>query len=300
VVVALVLAAATVSVPRAADHVIALSYSADLVALGFPSPLLRATVNGESVWFVVDTGASVHAVAKWLTTAAHVGTHDSKTTLRGSTGATTQAREAGPINLTLRDGSVLSLQEAAVVDFPPVFAEQRIGGLISPQQLTTDGQAVVLNLRTPSLTFAPFDGAVGALGIPATTALAGTHACSNEGAMPGRSYGAGVTIAGIPADMTVDTGATSTFVASSRVSRALAARATQNGQVQGVGGEVQSARTVAGVTIVRAGSARKADLILGGTSEGCGVDGLLGMDLLRGCTLALSDKTMAWSCGGSW
>ncbi len=99
--------------------------------------------------------------------------------------------------------------------------------------------------------------------------------------------------------MTVDTGATSTFVASTRISRALAARATANGRVEGVGGGEQAAKTVAGVTVVRAGTAKKIDLVLGGTTDGCGVDGLLGMDLLHGCTLALSDKTMAWSCGGS-
>jgi hypothetical protein len=38
---------------------------------------------------------------------------------------------------------------------------------------------------------------------------------------------------------------------------------------------------------------------VGGTSGGCGTDGFLGMDVLRGCTLVLSDKTMALSCGGS-
>jgi hypothetical protein len=180
-----------------------------------------------------------------------------------------------------------------------MFADQHIAGLLSPQMLAPVGQAAVLNLRTPSLSFAPTSAAVASLGVPPGPAIAGTHICPTQGATSGRLYAVPVTIAGIDADMTVDTGATATDVASTRISRALAARAVNNGHVQGIGGDAKSAQTVAGVTIVRAGNARKADVTLGGTGDGCGPDGLLGMDALRGCTLVLGDKTFAWTCGGS-
>jgi predicted aspartyl protease len=297
-IVALLAAAVAVSRPHAANPIIGLTYSADLAAIGFPSPVLRATVNGQAVWFLIDTGASVHTLARWFATATHLGLHDSKTTLIGSTGATSKTRAAGPIQLETRDGGTLSVRDAVVVDFPQVFADQHIGGLISPQLLAPAGQAAILNLRAPSLAFAPFDGALAGLGLASSVATAGTHVCPTGGPPPGRSYGASVTIAGIPADMTTDTGATSTVVASARIARALVARSQSNGQVQGVGGEAQSAKTVAGVSIVRGGAARKADVILGGTTDGCGADGLLGMDALRGCTLVLGETTMAWSCGG--
>jgi hypothetical protein len=108
-----------------------------------------------------------------------------------------------------------------------------------------------------------------------------------------------VTIAGITADVTTDTGATATSVGSTRIARALAERSQDNGHVEGIGGGPKAAKTVAGVTIVRGGAGKKADIVVGGTSGGCGTDGFLGMDVLRGCTLVLSDKTMALSCGGS-
>ena len=298
-IVAVLAAAAAVSRPHAAGPVISLAYNADLAALGFPSPLLRATVKGQVVWFLVDTGASVHTLARWLVTSIHLGTHETKTTLLGSTGATSKAGAVDPVQLDTRDGGALGVRDAVVADFPQVFADQHIGGLLSPQLLAPAGQAAILNLRTPSLSFAPFDGAVAALGLGPSAAMAGTHLCPSEGPPPGHSYGTSVTIAGIPADMTTDTGATSTLVASTRIARALASRSEQNGEVQGVGGGAQAAKTVSGVTIVRGGAAKKVDVILGGTSAGCGADGLLGMDVLRGCTLVLGDKTMAWSCGGS-
>jgi len=298
-IVALLAVAVAVSRPQAASPVIGLSYNADLAAMGFPSPVLRATVNGQAVWFLVDTGATVHTVARWFATAVHLGLHDTKTTIIGSTGATSQAHAAGSIQLETRDGGTISLRDPIVVDFPQTFADQRIGGLISPQLLAPAGEATILNLRTPSLSFAPFDSAVAALGLAPSAATANAHVCPSGGPPPGRTYGASVTIAGITADLTTDTGATATSVGSTRVVRALTARSEQNGRVEGIGGGPQAAKTVAGVTIVRGGAARKADVVLGGTSDGCGADGLLGMDALRGCTLVLGEKTMAWSCVGS-
>jgi predicted aspartyl protease len=299
VLLGLVGAPAVVSRPHAAGPAIGLSYNADLAAIGFPSPLLRATVNGQAVWFLIDTGATVPGLASWFATATHIGLHDTKTTVIGSTGATSKTRAAGPIQVEMRDGSTISVRDALVADFPQTFADQHIAGLISPQLLAPAGQAAILNLTTPSLSFAPFDSALSTLGLAPSAATATTHVCASAGPPPGRTYGASVTIAGITADMTTDTGATATSVGSTRVVRALLERSQQNGRVEGIGGGPQAAKTAAGVTIVRGGAAKKADVILGGVSGGCGADGLLGMDVLRGCTLVLGEKTMAWSCGGS-
>ena len=295
------LTAAATARPAAADHVLDLSFNADLAAQGFPSPLLRATVNGQVVWFLMDTGASVHTLATWFVAAAHLPTHESKLTLVGSTGATTKAREASPFQLQARDGTPFGIHDAVVVDFPPVFADQKIAGLLSPQLLASPGQAAVLNLQTPSIGFGPFSAEVARLGITSTAATAGTHVCpTQDPAANGRTYGVPATVAGIAADMTADTGATSTTIASTRIARALTSRAVANTEIQGVGGDAQKARTVAGVTVVRAGVARKADVVLaGGAGGNCGVDGLLGMDALRGCTLVLAEKTMGIGCGGS-
>jgi hypothetical protein len=294
-------AVSTTAQPSAAEHVIPLSFNSELAAQGFPSPLLRATVNGQVVWFLVDTGASLPTLATWFVAAVHFPTRPSKLMLVGATGATTRAKDVGPFSIQTRDGTPFAIPGAVVTDFPDVFAEQKIAGLLSPQLLAPSGQAAVLNLRTPSLGFGPFSTEVAALGITATAATAGTRVCpSTDPSINGRTYGVPVTVAGIPGEMTADTGATSTTIASARIARALAARAVANGEIQGVGGDPEKAKTVAGVTVVRASVARKLDVLLSASSgTDCGADGLLGMDALRGCTLVLGDKAMGIGCGGS-
>jgi len=53
----------------------------------------------------------------------------------------------------------IHFQQAIVVDFPPIFKTNRLGGLLSPQLLAANGRAAVLDLRKPSLKFKTFDSA---------------------------------------------------------------------------------------------------------------------------------------------
>src|SRR5215471_11432880 len=71
---------------------IRLQYDAKLVGLGFPSPLLRGNIRGHQVWFVIDTGASVHTLASWFVTEAGVPARQTKATTKGSTGAESTIR----------------------------------------------------------------------------------------------------------------------------------------------------------------------------------------------------------------
>ncbi len=135
-----------------------------LSALGFPGPLLRATVRGVPVWFIVDSGASTHALASWVVSVAHLETRRTKSTVAGSTGVERPVRAITNQKIGLEGGHDLTLRDAIVVEFPPDFAEQRIGGLVSPQLLATRHVAAVLDLRTPLLRFEPFDRAAASLG----------------------------------------------------------------------------------------------------------------------------------------
>src|ERR1700681_1118609 len=72
--------------PRSnAADVVPLRYEKSMIALGFPSPLLRATVRGQPVWFIVDTGASVNTLASWLVSAVHLEPWQTTATATGST-----------------------------------------------------------------------------------------------------------------------------------------------------------------------------------------------------------------------
>src|SRR5579884_1762652 len=120
-----------------------LHYDHALAAIGFPSPLLCGAVRGEDACFIVDTGAGVHTLASWLVTAARIPASDSGSTTTGSTGVQSAVRVTRHEVIRVEGGRDGALDETIVVDFPPVFEQRRIGGLISPQLLAPTGSAAV-------------------------------------------------------------------------------------------------------------------------------------------------------------
>ena len=282
---------------NAAD-MLPLQYEASMNALGFPSPLLRATVRGQPVWFIVDTGASVNTLASWLVNAAHLEPRQTTATATGSTGAEKTVRMIASEMIQLDGGRQLALREAIVVEFPPIFAEQRIGGLLSPQLLAPRHAAAVLDLRVPTLRFEPFKMAVTKLGRHRLSVSSSSRVCRNsESPFENRQYAASATAAGIVGTLLVDTGATSTLVApGSRIAAALMDRASESGRTQGVGGDAQTTRIAPNVRFERGGTASTIAVTIGGSAPSCGRDGLIGMDALRQCILVLGESAFAWSC----
>jgi Aspartyl protease len=282
---------------KAAD-MLPLQYQRTMIALGFPSPLLRATVRGQPVWFIVDTGASVNTLASWLVSAAHLEPRQTTATAIGSTGVEKPIRVVSNQIIQLDGGRDLTLREAIVVEFPPVFAKQRIGGLLSPQLLAPEHLASVLDLRLPTLRFEPFEIAVARLGRSRPLISSGSRVCRNaESPFENRQYAASVTTDGIAGTLLVDTGATSTLAApGSRIAAALTDRASESGRAQGVGGDVQTRRKAPNVRFERGGAASTIAVIIGGSTPSCGPDGLIGMDALRQCILVLGESAFAWSC----
>jgi hypothetical protein len=272
-----------------APEVINLEYDRQLSSIGFPNPLLRATMNGQTVWFIIDTGAGVHTLASWLVGAAGLKTSDSNSTTTGSTGTVLKTRVIRDAGLYLvHQRRKIALREAIVVDFPQVFAEQRIGGLISPQLLAPAGKSARLDLGlVPRLTFgSPFE------------ASKGMHVCTNgESQFTNRLYAAEVSAGNVKALVLVDTGATSTVIASSSsVATSFADRTSGQREVQGLGGGVTTANKFKPIEFRFAGSTRILSPSVGRSSPSCGPDGLLAMDALRECVLNLGESSFAWSC----
>jgi len=256
--------------------------------MGFRSPLVRASIHDRSVLFIIDTGAAVHTLASWLVTEAHIVTHTTKATTKGSTGVESpvSAVYGEKIHLDGRSDD-LRLAEAIVVEFPPVFEQQRIGGLLSPQLLAPRSMAAILDLRVPRLSFGRS---------PAPSP--GTRVCRNPDSLfVNRLYAAPVSISQLEGLMLVDTGATSSVaVASSAIGAALAGRASGTGRTQGVGGTATQSPKIPNVELQLGRGRAKVSLALGATAPTCGSDGQLGMDALRQCRLVLGESTFAWSC----
>jgi hypothetical protein len=275
---------------------IPLNYDATFVGRGFPSPIVEVTIHGQSARFLVDTGASVHALAAWFVKSAGIKAELAASTVRGSTGNETPVRVVRQLDGKLENEHRLHLDEAVVVEFPPIFAELKIAGLLSPQLLAPPGQAAVLDLRVPSLMIEPFQDVVDSARV---TPLRDAHVCNNAGSMfTNRSYAIPITVQGGTATVIVDSGATRTLIASeSQIAKALESRGIEGNHTQGVGGAVESSRHVPGVEIQRAGAPVVLDLGIGGSpAPSCGPDGLLGMDALRQCLLVLGESGLGMTC----
>jgi predicted aspartyl protease len=271
-----------------------LHYDAALAAVGFPSPLLRATIGGRRVWLIVDTGASVHTVASWLVSAARLPTRDSTAAVTGSTGTEQPVRVFEAVRARLEDGRTLSIPEGVVVDFPPIFQEHEIGGLLSPQLLTTR-DAVVLDLTAPSITFESFATATARV---REGGAAEVRACHNAASrFRNRLYAVPVTADGVQATLLVDTGATGTVAAlESGIAKRLEAQSVSGATTQGVGGVATSSRRIPNVALTVDRTTTVLDLTIGAVAGACGSDGLLGMDVLKRCVLVLGEPGFSWSC----
>jgi predicted aspartyl protease len=278
----------------ASPRSIALRYDATLAAAGFPNPLLRLTIGGRTVWFIIDTGAGVHTIASWLVRAAGLRTRASSSAVTGSTGSEQQVRAFEGISARLEDGRTLAIPEGVVVDFPGIFEEHEIGGLLSPQLLSRK-DAVVLDLRTPALSLEAFSVATARL---RSTNVAAARVCHNA-ASPIRNglYAVPATVAATPATLLLDTGATRTVIGvESGIAQRLAPQSAGGSRTQGVGGTVTTSQRVPGVPVAIAGKTTAVELTLAPAAANCGADGLLGMDVLRNCVLVLGESAFAWSC----
>ena len=276
-------------VPVAEVADIPLQYNKKLTSLGFPSPLLRGTIRGQTAWFIIDTGAGVHCLASWLINAANIPTRETTSTVTGSTGVENPVRgvynEAIRLSGSRRD---VRLREAIATDFPAEFQEQRIGGLLSPQLLAPPGMATVLDLSMPRLSFRNFEVAIRRLRVGRKSFETAIVCSNSESPFTNRLYAAPMSAAGITGLMLVDTGATrSVALPSSPIAAALLSRASAGGNTEGIGGGVTKTQKVADVPLRFAGSEVNVTLVIGGAPPLCASDGLLGMDVLRQCVLIL-------------
>ena len=274
-------------------------YDPALAAQGFPNPLVKARIAGHEAIFIVDSGASVNVFADWYVDVAAIPAVRSDSTAIDNAGKTAPEQLVHRIQGRWSDGQRFSLSEAIVVAFPPLFKSLHLGGLVSPQLLAPPGMAAVLDLRVPSLRFVPFLRARSDLQRSKAPAvqLDLTQSCRNaDSNLVNRIYVAPATTAGVTDLMLVDTGATgTTFSDKSKIAKAIASGAEPGPRSEGVGGEA-SGRMVRNVPLLRGGRIVTLNPSIGKVSEHCGVQGILGMDALRSCSLILGEKEMAFSC----
>ena len=291
------LAAATMLVcstaaPRAATAPIALHYDPALAADGFLSPLLTVAIGTQHAVFLIDTGASVHTVAKWFVEAAGLAVAPTASTVTGSTGSETRVEVVAELKATIAGSGRLLLVNAVVTPFPPSFETHRIAGLISPQLLAAADEDAILDLRRPRLTFRPTTSRAGR-----STSEHGRACINSESFFRNRQYAVRVLIDGIDAQLLLDTGATGTTLdVGSAAARAFQSRAVAGGTNQGVGGATDRLLRVPNVRLSRGGASAVVDVHLGNVRNACAPTGLLGMDALQRCVMQLQPSGVLINC----
>jgi hypothetical protein len=283
-----------------ATRTISLDYDATLSRGDFPNPAARLTVNGRTAWFLFDTGAGIHTVASWFADAAGLEVDHSFGEKVGGVDATGRPYAMGGVYNSagrLDDGSDLTLEVAAVAEFPSDFEQFEIGGVVNPQLLAAEGQAAVLDLRVPELRLEPFDQAVERTGARAVPRDQLQVCGSPKDAIPNLLFALDVSAGGRTGRLLVDSGAGITKLVrdSALVGDVPLA---PGGHASGLAGKPQPFRLARGLEM-RFGDFRvtvDARVVDEGHGQ-CGPDGILGLDALRQCVMVFSDKDLAIACG---
>jgi hypothetical protein len=257
----------------------------------------RLTFHGRSAWFAFDTGAGAHTLAGWFVDSAGMrvtGLGDLEA--RDAGGNAVSIRAVRDQEATLPSGGTLDLEAAIVADFPPAFESAELGGLLNPQLLAAEGEAVVLDLPRGELRIERYEDAIARLGarpVPADE----LRACRSDAApIPNLVYAVRVGSAAGEAWLTLDTGADETAIR--RGSPLVEGVALQpGGRSMGVAGRASSFEVAPGLPLRVGEQDVTVDAqVAPGDPQGCGPDGLLGLDALGGCALVLGRDALALAC----
>jgi hypothetical protein len=279
---------------------IPLTYDSRLADADLASPAARLTFNGQTAWFLVDTGAGVHVIASWFAQAARLAPDAElvkEVRAVDSTGAALPFRAIRHARGRLPEGAVVDLSVAMITDFADDFEQLRIGGIISPQLLAGDGRVATLDLRTPELRLETFGDAVRRLGAAPLPHDAVRFCGAADGPLPNLAVAIPVAAGRQRGIVTVDTGATITrLTAGSRLIRGV--RLRHGGEASGLSGNPQLYALAPDLRIEFGGYAATVDARVSDASgQDCGPDGLLGLDAIRGCALVIGAGDFAIACG---
>ena len=275
----------------------------DLNGQSFPLPLVHGTVGGEPVWMLVDTGANSHVIAGWiarklgmpLRPLGPIGSDHAGRAVSAYAGLRPQASIDGwgPIDA----GPIL------VADVPEPIAGMGIGAFISPQALSREGEAIVLDLAKHEMHAAPWADAVRSLDARGGVSItpAGARICRDDTSLiRGLAFILPAEVDGHKVSLLLDTGAHHTdLLTPSRAGTSLAGRSSASKEQMYAASGLVKTRTVHGAR-VKLGAwsvTTDVDLVPGTADRACPRDGAVSMDALAGCTLLLGRTTLLGRCG---
>lgn len=281
------------------------SLAFELNGRAFPLPVVHATVSGQPVWLLVDTGANSNVIARHVAQKAGLPMRALGDVGSDHTGRAVAAYSVEHPDVVVDGWGSIADGPMLVTDVPEPIARIGIGGFLSPQWLAERGDAVVLDLPAREMRTAPWDDAVSALSQRGGRTLTpgGSRVCADDGsAIKGLAFVLPAKIDGRAVQLLLDTGAHRTdLLTTSRAGKALVANsAPSHEQMYAASGRVKT-RVVKGAE-VRVGEwsmTTDIDLVPGISDPACPRDGVVSMDLLGACVIVLSRAGVLGRCGTS-
>jgi predicted aspartyl protease len=269
----------------------------------FPLPLVHATVGGEPVWLLVDTGANSHVIASWVAKKAGMTMRPLGDVGSDHTGRAVTAYTVDHPAVVIDEWGPLPDAPMLVTDVPEPIARIGIGGFVSPQWLAAEGEGLLMDLPAHELRSAPWADALAELQQRKGQDVApnGARLCEDTGSsIKGLAFVLPASVDGHGVDLLLDTGAHRTdLLTTSKAGRLLAGRARPSKE------QMYAASGLVKTSLVRAAEVKigqwtitsDIDLVPGVADPVCPRDGVVSMDALESCTLLLGRKAMLGRCG---
>jgi len=267
----------------------------------FPLPLVEGTIGGEHAWMLVDTGANSHVIARWLAKKAKLAMKPLGDVGTDHTGRAVTTYSTDHPNVTIDGWGPLEDGPMLVTDVPEPIEKLGIGGFISPQWLGAEGEAVVMDLVSKTLSTAPYDDALRSIEARGKALVpTGGRICEDTGsAIKGLAFVIPATIDGSKVDLLLDTGAHRTdLLTTAKVGQRLVPRSVPSQEQMYAASGLVRTRLVrgAGVKVGDYAITTDIDLIPGVADPVCPRDGVVSMDVLKSCVLVLGRKQMMGRC----
>jgi hypothetical protein len=249
----------------------------------FPFPFVEVKVGQQSTRFLVDTGASTHAIDSAVLKAAQL------------------AEPVPPSAIAIEGWGALVDHPIAVVELPSSIRAHGIGGLLSPALLAEPGRAVLLDLAKHQLRLVPRSTAwsqvedFGTLLTPPSH-----HLCPVDTAgVRGLLITVDGTVDGEPTKLAVDTGTSRSLALEGSKAGARAATHPVLGRSVAQSAAADLPVTLhGGVPIVVGAWSSPTDIGLnpGERHPQCGHEGRVGMDVLQFCAVAVTAEEAVVGC----
>lgn len=265
--------------------------------MGSPGLAAELTFNDRPASFIIDTGAGAHTLARWFVDAAGIPIAEDLADGLRARDATGKLVEMDVVQGQIGrspDGAEVSLGRAIVVDFPPMFEDAEIGGLLNPQLLAGADGASVLDLRVPELRLEPFDEAVQRLDAQVLDGGQVRVCGATDVAVPNLLFGVRVSNEE-EGWLQLDTGAGVTSIArGSGLIRG--AELAEGGETTGLAGKPEIYQLARQIELSFAGHRVMIDADVADSGHACGADGLLGLDAVGRCAFVLGEASLAIAC----